>query len=143
VVALKLGDQGFYVRTTPDAARFASLGARLGLDPQNWLGRELLAPCFKANVVGATGAGDCAIAGFLTGALAGLSLEQVLTGAVATGACSVEAADATSGVPTWSNVQQRIQSGWERLPLFLSLPGWRYNDRQGLWSGPQDRVTGN
>jgi sugar/nucleoside kinase (ribokinase family) len=138
VVALKLGDQGLYVRTTTDRARLKSLSLRLGLDPENWLGRECLAPCFKANVVGTTGAGDCTIAGFLTGALSGLSLEQVMTGAVATGACNVEAADATSGVPAWTAVQQRIQAGWERLPVYLSMEGWRYDSIQGMWFGPQD-----
>jgi sugar/nucleoside kinase (ribokinase family) len=138
VVALKLGDQGLYVRTTTDRARLESLSLRSGLDPENWLGRECLAPCFKTKVVGTTGAGDCAIAGFLTGTLAGLSLEQVMTGAVAAGACNVEAADATSGVPAWTAVQQRIQAGWERLPVYLSMEGWRYDLNQGIWFGPQD-----
>jgi sugar/nucleoside kinase (ribokinase family) len=139
VVVLKLGDQGLYVRTSADPARLESLQRRLGIDLDNWLGRELLAPPFKANVVGTTGAGDCAIAGFLTGALAGLSLEQAVTGAAAAGAFNVEAADATSGVPTWSAVQQRIQAGWERLPIHLAMDGWRYDPVQGLWLGPENR----
>jgi sugar/nucleoside kinase (ribokinase family) len=140
VVVLKLGDQGLYVRTTADRSRLESLRLRLGLDPENWLGRECLAPCFKAHVVGTTGAGDCAIAGFLTGALSGLSLEQVITGAVATGACNVEAADATSGVPAWTVVQQRIRASWERLPVYLSLEGWRYDRNQGIYHSPQDAL---
>ncbi len=140
VVALKMGDQGLYVQTTTDRARLESLSQPLGLDPDNWLGRECLAPCFKVNVVGTTGAGDCAIAGFLTGALAGLSLEQVMTGAVAAGACNVEAADATSGVPSWTDVQQRIQAGWERLPVSLLMEGWRYDGKKSIYYSPRDAL---
>ncbi|HBY95163.1 MAG TPA: carbohydrate kinase family protein, partial [Chloroflexi bacterium] len=110
VVALKLGDQGLYLRTTGDPDRLADLGEGAPGDPQPWLDRELLAPCFKANVVGTTGAGDCTIAGFLAGLLQGLSPEEVMTAAVAVGACSVERADATSGVPAWAAVKRRVQS---------------------------------
>ena len=62
IVALKLGDQGLYLRTTGDAGRLAALD-RLALDPLVWCGRELLAPCFRAAVAGTTGSGDCTIAG--------------------------------------------------------------------------------
>ncbi len=138
VVGLKLGSQGIYLRTTPDAARMTVLAARLGLKPRAWTNRELLAPAFSANLVGTTGAGDCAIAGFLTGLLHRLSPEAVLTGAVAVGACNVEAADAVSGVPSWKAVQQRIKAGWAQIPVTLKLPGWGWDVGQRLWLGPQD-----
>jgi len=138
VAGLKLGSQGIYLRTTPDAARLAVLVERLGLKARAWLNRELLAPAFSANLVGTTGAGDCAIAGFLTGLLNRLSPEAVLTGAVAVGACNVEVADAVSGVPSWEVVQQRIEAGWVQLPITLKLPGWGWNVGQRLWFSPQD-----
>ena len=56
VVMLKLGDQGLYLRTTREAARLAPLTA-CGVEVAAWRGRELLAPCFKVKVVGATGSG--------------------------------------------------------------------------------------
>ncbi len=146
VVGLKLGSQGIYLRTTPDAARSRVLEERLGLKAracpefiEGWTNRELLAPAFRANLVGTTGAGDCAIAGFLTGLLNRLSPEAVLTGAVAVGACNVEAADAVSGVPSWKAVQQRIKAGWDQLPVTLKLAGWGWDVGQRLWIGPQDR----
>jgi sugar/nucleoside kinase (ribokinase family) len=138
VVGLKLGSQGMYLRTTPDAARLAILAEHLGLKPRAWTNRELLAPAFSADLVGTTGAGDCAIAGFLTGLLNHLSPEAVLTGAVAVGACNVEAADAVSGVPSWEVVQKRIKVGWAQIPLTLKLPGWGWDVGQRLWLGPQD-----
>jgi sugar/nucleoside kinase (ribokinase family) len=94
IAGLKLGDQGLYVQ---------------------WPDRELRVPCFEVKVVGTTGSGDATIAGFLAGLLRGLSPEDVMTMAVAVGACCCEAADATSGVCPWDEVRQRIQTGWKRL----------------------------
>ena len=119
VVGLKLGDQGLYVRTEQ---------------------RELLAPCFKVDVVGTTGSGDCTIAGFLAGWLRKLSLEDTLTTAVAAGACCCEAPDATSGIPSWENLQQRLAKGWPRREVTLPLPGWKWDAAQQLWHGPEDQA---
>jgi sugar/nucleoside kinase (ribokinase family) len=91
-VALKLGDQGLYLRTTTERQRLASSGRGLSGDQQDWCGRELLIPCFQAHVVGTTGAGDATIAGFLTSLLNGAEPGTVMRDAVAVGACSVEAA---------------------------------------------------
>jgi sugar/nucleoside kinase (ribokinase family) len=130
MAGLKLGDQGLYLRTTDQVKRLNVLTD----SPSTWAGRELLAPCFQVQEVGTTGAGDCTIAGFLAGIIFGQSLEQVLTSAVAVGACNVEAADATSGVPSWSTVQQRISSGWRRRPIALKLEkNWTWTDTPGLW----------
>ncbi|MBW7462268.1 carbohydrate kinase family protein, partial [Paenibacillus sepulcri] len=68
VAAIKLGEHGLYVKTTGDAGRLAVMG-RCGPDTDSlmdWLGRELLAPCYAVKAAGTTGAGDCTIAGFLT-----------------------------------------------------------------------------
>ena len=81
IVALKMGDRGVYLRTTPDAARLDAV-AGMAFSPA-WLGRELLAPAYAVDLVGTTGAGDCAIAGFFAGVLRGQEPEQALTSAVA------------------------------------------------------------
>lgn len=138
VVALKLGDQGLYLRTTADPGRLASMGRAAPPDPRRWAGRELLSPCFRVSVAGTTGAGDCTIAGFLAGLLQGSMPEDTMTGAVAVGACSVEQADATSGVPSWPAVERRIRAGWPRLPVTLGLPGWRWASEQAIYVGPND-----
>ena len=121
VVALKLGDRGLYLRTTDDATRLAATGA-CALDKlDGWLGRQLYGPCFRANVVGTTGSGDCTVAGLLAGVLKGFEAEQTLTAGLAVGACSVEAADATSGVVAWTDVETRLANGWDRLDVTISL----------------------
>ncbi|HEY2933694.1 MAG TPA: hypothetical protein VGK99_18305 [Acidobacteriota bacterium] len=82
--------------------------------------------------------GDSTIAGFLTGVLCGLDPVQTLTGAVAVGACNVEAADALGGIIPWDEVQRRVQQGWKRLPLAIEADGWVWNELNRIWIGPSD-----
>ena len=122
VVALKVGDQGLYVRTSRDGARLEPLCRRLALDPAAWRDREVLAPCFRAaHIAGTTGSGDATIAGLLAALLRGEDPVTAATSATAVGACSVEAPDATSGVPRWPDVAARLAAGWSRLPLAPEL----------------------
>jgi len=132
IVGLKLGTQGLYLKTTTDAHRLAAAGPCLP-EIGAWAARELLAPCFEVDVVGTTGSGDSTIAGFLGGLLLGLEPEQVMTAAVAVGACNVEKADATSGIPHWSAVQKRLEAGWERRAVSCRLDGWTWGDGAGVW----------
>ena len=135
VAAIKLGDRGLYLATTSQRVRWEAMGrARPGSD---WLGRQLLAPCYRATVVGTTGSGDCTIAGFLLGLARRLTPEQTINAAVAVGACSVEQADATSGVPPWTRVAARQAAGWPRLDDAAPGPDWVRLD-SGAWRGPRD-----
>jgi sugar/nucleoside kinase (ribokinase family) len=140
IVALKLGEEGLYLRTTSQADRVAAMGSCAPKDTGAWTNRELLSPCFQVTVVGTTGSGDCTIAGFLAGLADGLGPEETMTSAVAVGACNVEQADATSGIPTWDEVQTRIHARWERRASGLSLPGWRWDEERAIWRGPHDAV---
>ena len=72
-------------------------------------------------VAGTTGAGDCTIAGFLAALLRGEGPVQAATSATAVGASSVEAPDATSGVPPWSELDARVRAGWAREPIGIRL----------------------
>ncbi len=141
VVVIKLGDQGLYLRSTPDASRIEAMGRAAPPEAAAWAGREMLAPCFAADVVGTTGAGDSTIAGFLAGWLKGLTPEDVMTGAVAVGGFNVESADATSGIPTWETVQARVGGGWGRRSVALDLPGWEWSERAAIWRSPRDAAS--
>jgi sugar/nucleoside kinase (ribokinase family) len=138
VVGLKMGDQGMYLRTTGDAARWKSLAAVLPLEARTWTNRELLAPAFQADLVGTTGAGDCTVAGFLAGVLRGLAPEAALTAAVGAGSSNVEAADALSGVPSWDALWARIEDGWGTIPTRIRLRGWGWDRTERLWIGAWD-----
>jgi sugar/nucleoside kinase (ribokinase family) len=137
VVALKLGDQGLYVRTSGDGAALDRLCGRLGLDLAAWRNREVLAPCFRAaRIAGTTGAGDCTIAGLLAALLRREDPAAVATAATAVGACSVEAPDSTSGVPRWSDVAARLDNGWPRLassPALTAAGAWQQDSHGTLF----------
>jgi len=139
VVAVKLGDQGLYLRVTVDQNRLETAGALLAGHAGSWRGRQLWVPCFAATVAGTTGAGDATIAGFLLAVLSEMDPSATLTHAVAVGACSVEAPDATSGIPTWETVQARIAAGWSRVPLREPPTDWWWEASPGIWHGPHDK----
>ncbi len=95
-------------------------------------------------LAGTTGSGDCTIAGLLAGLLRGEDPVTVATSATAVGACSVEEADATSGIPGWRDVAARLAAGWPRLPLVLELAAatgsWR-RDARGTLFNPDGQET--
>lgn len=133
IVALKLGHRGLYLRTAGPKA-LQAMGRARPLDVAAWADREIWAPCFKTSVVGTTGAGDATIAGLLAGLLRGLPPEEVITTAVAVGACNVEAPDALGGIQDWEATRRRIAAGWERHPFSLNAPGWRFDALNNLWA---------
>jgi sugar/nucleoside kinase (ribokinase family) len=132
IVLLKLGARGAYLHTGV-ATALQNMGRSQPSDIAAWADRQLWAPCFQAKVAGTTGAGDATIAGFLSGLLRGLPPGQALTAAVAVGACNVEAPDALSGLRPWDETLARVNSGWPRLPLQISSPGWLWDLQDGLW----------
>ena len=119
VVGIKLGHLGFYLRTT-DAMRLADMGRARPADLDAWADCETLTPCFKVDVVGTVGSGDCTIAGFLAALLRDLPPAEAARMAAAVGACNVEAADALSGVRTWEETVERVRAGWAQHPLRVS-----------------------
>lgn len=135
VVGLKLGDQGLYLRTTSDPDR---LPKGEHFDPDRWLGRRLWTPCFASTFVGTTGSGDATIAGLLGAIAAGRTPEAAVLDAVAVGAFSTEAADASSGIRDWDTVRGRVARGWKRLPVRIPVDGWMWDESAGLWRAPDD-----
>ena len=135
IVVLKLGDRGMYLRTG-EAESLRAMGRAAPADPEAWSRQELWAPCFKVRVAGTTGSGDATIAGFLSALLRDFSPRRAVTAAVAVGACNVEAPDALSGLRSWEDTLARIAAGWDRLPVELSAPGWRWSQEDQVWVGP-------
>lgn len=118
IVGFKLGELGMYIKTA-GADRFPRL-KRLPLNVDEWANQQVYSPAFQVDVVGTTGAGDSAFAGFLAALLRGMSPSESVRWACAVGACNVEAADATSGIRTWEETQARLEAGWGARPERLS-----------------------
>jgi hypothetical protein len=108
---------------------------KAGQEAGRWAERELWAPAFQANEVGATGSGDASIAGFWAALLRNLSPEETIIAATAVGACNVEAADALSGILNWPATQARVRAGWPKHDLVVKAAGWRYDSSARLWIG--------
>ena len=136
VVGLKLGDDGFYLRTA-EAERMAAAGR--GVRSAGIARRELLSPNFKVDARGTTGAGDATIAGLLAALAKGLTFEDAVNMASAVGAQSVEGVDATSGVESWEAIGARLSAGWPRMEAAgLVGAGWHREEANGLLLGPFD-----
>lgn len=134
IVALKLGNQGLYLRSSDNRDSIL----RWNLNDQ-WRGKELYTSCFYADLINTNGAGDCSIAGLITAISQGFNPEQAIIFAAAVGACSVEAADSSSGVLDARSTISRIQSGWLKTDSQPPATDWRHDNLLQLWRGPFDR----
>ena len=132
VLMVKMGHRGVYLRTGGTGV-WKKGGRGLSGLGEEWHSRALWAPAFSVNVVGKSGAGDAAIAGFLGSLLQGTDPETALIMASAAGACSLEAPDAVSGLLPWAGIMARVKQGWKQVPLELKSPGWERNEIHGLW----------
>ncbi|QQE13824.1 carbohydrate kinase family protein [Planctomycetota bacterium] len=132
VIILKLGKQGLYLRTTDNAQAIE----KLNLDP-SWVGREVYSPCHYVKPVGATGAGDCTIAGFLAAVTIGQDPQKAASTATAVGAFSVLSMDATGGIQHLDIVNERLGTEWPRHDLEMNFSNWHHTP-EGELLGPND-----
>ena len=65
-------------------------------------------------VLSGTGAGDTAIAAFLTAMTDGCGLDECVSFAAAAGACCVESYDALSGLKSFDEMRKKIAAGWKK-----------------------------
>jgi sugar/nucleoside kinase (ribokinase family) len=137
ISCIKLGYRGFYMHSAGQS-RIEALGRARPSNSALWAGREMWAPAFLVDEVGATGAGDASIAGFLSALLRDLSPEEVLTMATAVGAYNVEAPDGLSGIRPWDETWRRIDAGWPKRKLVLDASGWQFDDRHQLFLHESD-----
>jgi sugar/nucleoside kinase (ribokinase family) len=141
VVLLKAGHRGIYARTA-SAEVFDKMGAAGPGDVGNWSDRELWIPALEAeHFASATGAGDTAIAGFLTAFLRGLSIEESLRFATCCAWQNVQVLDSISGVGSWEATQALLSQHMDVIDPGIDAPGWQWRDNKALWTGPADKVS--
>ncbi len=129
IVMIKLGDKGLFLKTgVLEEKNLFSF-----IQKKQWSLRQLFSPCYETKVIGTTGAGDATIAGFLSQILQGSTPEQAMNIGTATGACCVEARDATSGIKSINKIEERIQKGWKKQTPLLSTKGWKWFPEYQLW----------
>ena len=138
MVLIKMGPRGMYLRTAPESV-LKLMGRAKPVGEKSWANCERWMPAYKVSVVGTTGSGDAAIAGFLSALLRRRSLDEALGMGAAVGACNVEAADSISGLRTWDATRERMRNGWEQLSPGVDSPGWNWDDTKKMWVGPLEK----
>lgn len=117
VTLIKCGVPGIYYKTI-SGGKMNKLCKLFDLNPDKWQGKEGFEKSYvPQEVLSGTGAGDTAIAAFLTSVLCGSSLEEAVQMAAAAGACCVAAYDALSGLKPLDELKEKIRLGWEKIVL--------------------------
>lgn len=130
IVAIKCGRNGIYLRTA-GAERLRRL-TKVDLSDQ-WIDREIWAESFcPEQFVSSTGAGDCAIAGFLNAVTRGCDPDQALQLAAAAGCQNLRAVDAISGLGSYDDLRQHVAEATEFNRLSLEGSGLARH-YPGLW----------
>lgn len=143
IVVLKLGENGLYLKTSPKIESFSKISKSSGINPEFWVGREILMPSFNVRNVGTTGAGDAATAGFLSDFMNGKNPEEVLEFACAVAAFSVEQTDSVSGISSKENTLERINSGWIKKIPSLNMRGLLPQKNGRCFYGESDKLFGS
>jgi sugar/nucleoside kinase (ribokinase family) len=139
IVSQKSGYLGFYIETA-GKDRLREIGRAKPSDFDNWANRELFEPSFHVeHVASATGSGDSTIAGFLAAYVRGESIESCIKYGCAVGAQNVQVLDAVSGIRSWEETTQQLQSFWPKEKLSFRTPGWRFDEKGQVWHGPADK----
>jgi len=108
VVMIKAGPRGAYLRTGDTANIRAATSLAL---PDDWRDRSVWVaslPVDRDRFKNACGAGDCAVAGFLTAMLMGCGIENAAHYAMRAGRDSLYGADAFSGLSDWGVMSESI-----------------------------------
>lgn len=114
VLLIKCGAPGMYYWTA-DKAILREAGERIGLNLDEWAGREGFERSYlPEKILSGTGAGDTSIAAFLVAMLEGYSLERALQLATAAGASCVATYDALSGLKPFPELEKKIDAGWQK-----------------------------
>lgn len=117
VLLIKCGAPGMYYRTA-DRQTLRGIGARVGLNPDEWADYEGFEQSYvPEKVLSGTGAGDTSIAAFLTAMLEGYPITKALQLSTATGASCVAAYDALSGLKPFLELEKKIAAGWKKNTL--------------------------
>jgi len=110
VLLIKAGHRGAYLRTGKIADLNSTTPLRLPTD--NWCNRKLWIdplPADPDRIKNACGAGDCAVAGFLTALLNGEEIEKSAMYAMHAGRDNLYSIDAISGLTGWKEMTESLE----------------------------------
>ena len=113
-VLVKCGAPGMYLRTS-DESTLGQISPRLGIDSRAWADQNRFERSYVPDrILSGTGAGDTAIAAYLTAILDGYGPDDALHLAAAEGASSITEYDALSGLLSFEDALAKIRGGWQK-----------------------------
>lgn len=113
-VLVKCGAPGMYLRTSGEST-LRQISARLDLDAAAWADVSRFEKSYVPDrILSGTGAGDTAIAAYLTAILDGYGPDDALHLAAAEGASSITEYDALSGLLSFEDAMKKIRDGWPK-----------------------------
>ena len=134
VLVIKSGYKGAYVRTAGvDAVRrIPGVSDEMA---EAWAGAELWSLAYKPPKFGsAAGSGDSFIAGFLSGFLKGMAIEDAVTIANCVGCQNVTEVDTLTGIRTWDETLKMIhQIPRNEQAMSMETDQWDYDKAKSLW----------
>jgi sugar/nucleoside kinase (ribokinase family) len=114
VLLLKCGASGMYLRTA-DRRSLERISPAVELNSARWADQDFFEKSYvPEKVLSGTGAGDTSIAAFLKAVLDGYDPEMCMHLSAGTGASCVEAYDTLSGLRSFDQLKEKIQSGWKK-----------------------------
>lgn len=140
IVLLKMGSRGLYLRTGSKDAFVKSQGM-LREKAKSWSNREIWCPPdIVEKIVSTTGAGDVAIAGFLSSLLHDTDAAEAVRIAATAASLCIQSGDTTSLLPDFENLQICSQDAIRPKDSRLSNDKWHYDDGQKIYFGSCDRA---
>lgn len=113
-VLVKCGAPGMYLRTSGESV-LKQISPRLSLDAEAWADKNQFERSYVPDrILSGTGAGDTAIAAYLTAILDGYGPDDALHLAAAEGASSITEYDALSGLLSFEDALAKIRGGWRK-----------------------------
>jgi sugar/nucleoside kinase (ribokinase family) len=127
ILVIKAGKKGLYLHTT-DKRNFQSFGLAYPKNIASWCNRELWETPYEVeNISSTTGAGDTAIAGFLSSFLRGDKPEKAMKIASLTAAQCIQSFDTTSNIYSLEKMDKLLLQGKEKVKVQLDNSFWAYN----------------
>ncbi|MGD8292766.1 MAG: PfkB family carbohydrate kinase [Desulfobacterales bacterium] len=141
MVALKSGHNGWYFRSAA-AERLRKMGRATPSDISQWANTEVWCPAFAVtSVASAAGAGDNAIAAFLSALLRNYPLTQCLKLANCAGYMNLKSLDTLGGLPSWDElVNTSIDLTVADLIPVLNND-WQWREDEQIWHKPKPNTN--
>lgn len=139
IVLLKIGSRGMFLRTAHREV-FKEFGRAVPANMGSWVDRELWMPARKVErILSTTGAGDIAIAGFLSSLLNDETPDMALGMAALSASMCISGLDTVSDLKSFSEMKRILNDDYESIPTGLTEE-WTFDPDTGCYSRKRNNM---